>query len=719
MLDFNQADRQQSHLPGPPTNDRERVERLKAELGFRLESVLHYLLPGGRVVRNEYEAADTTGTSGRSLKVRLDGDKRGVWSDFATGEIGSDPIDLWQAVKRCDFPTALKEIEGWLGLAPPIPARVKSADKKPNKETILPPPSATWHYLNADGNIMAMVRRYDLEDGSKEFRPWDALNQKFAAPDPRPLYNLPGIKTSNQVVLVEGEKCADALIGLGICATTAMGGSNAPTGKTDWTPLTGKSVLIWPDNDETGKKYAGKARASIEAVGGKARVLEVPADKPEKWDAADAVLDGFDIAAFLSEGKPEVGRINLKKWSVALFEPGKAPDREWLVDGVFPLAVAGLLCATGDTGKGMLGLDLALKAAGGYGDGDLVNPITAFGNKVAARGTAVIFSAEDDQAELWRRLDNLDPSGERRKRAADKMVLVPLPNAGGPVPLVVPGRNGPEVTEDFRRIVDQLTAIKDLRLVLLDPMAAFVLSDVTTDPAAGAFATGLLASIATETGAAVIVAHHMNKSIKEISSPENARAAIRGTTAIVDGVRCAYALWTPDAKAAKAECKRLGVQWARGMVCHGAVVKSNGPADRRKHVWLRNGFGLLEVKNDVLARVRLSDDELKDLLVADIAQAGKDGRPFRKTGVNGLYERRDELTPELRDLSKHKIDRLTRELLEKKLIVRAAFQTSKFLDVPEGQFAQGIGQLEPGYRETERALNTSRSGLTSREVTGK
>jgi hypothetical protein len=49
-----------------------------------------------------------------------------------------------------------------------------------------------------------------------------------------------------------------------------MGGSNAPPEKTDWTPLAGKTVLIWPDNDEpdekgriAGQVYAENARKAI------------------------------------------------------------------------------------------------------------------------------------------------------------------------------------------------------------------------------------------------------------------------------------------------------------------------------------------------------------------------------------------------------------------------------------------------------------------------
>jgi putative DNA primase/helicase len=58
----------------------------------------------------------------------------------------------------------------------------------------------------------------------------------WRAPDPRPLYNLPAYQPHNAGVLVEGEKCADALIRLGIVATTAMNGAKAPIDKTTGAP---------------------------------------------------------------------------------------------------------------------------------------------------------------------------------------------------------------------------------------------------------------------------------------------------------------------------------------------------------------------------------------------------------------------------------------------------------------------------------------------------
>ena len=56
----------------------------------------------------------------------------------------------------------------------------------------------------------------------------------------------PALARATQVVLVEGEKCAQALIEAGVIATTAMHGANAPVEKTDWSPLANKMCSFGP-----------------------------------------------------------------------------------------------------------------------------------------------------------------------------------------------------------------------------------------------------------------------------------------------------------------------------------------------------------------------------------------------------------------------------------------------------------------------------------------
>lgn len=132
-------------------------------------------------------------------------------------------------------------------------------------------------------------------------QPSNPSSPALAAPESRPLYNQSGVVAAEQVILVEGEKCAQALIEAGITATTAMHGANAPVDKTDWSPLAGKAVLIWPDRDKPGFGYAEAASQAVLMAGATSCAILLPPDaKPEGWDAADALAEGFDQV----RGKP-------------------------------------------------------------------------------------------------------------------------------------------------------------------------------------------------------------------------------------------------------------------------------------------------------------------------------------------------------------------------------------------------------------------------------
>ncbi|HNE33886.1 MAG TPA: AAA family ATPase, partial [Nitrospira sp.] len=300
-LDFNDAiDPREAQL-----ND---TEALRAGLLDRLESVLLYLFPQGRIRGGKFYVGDVDGNAGKSLVVELEGDRRGLWKDFASDE-GGDVIDLWARSQglsaRHDFPQLTSEIRQWLGVAAPAQTVARREGRSvPIDE--LGPYTAKWDYLTADGELIACVYRYDPPTG-KEYRPWDVRARMWRAPDPRPLYNQPAVAQANQVILVEGEKCADALVQLGIVATTAMNGAKAPINKTNWAPLAGKSVLIWPDRDAPGWDYAeNAAKACVTAGCVSVAILVPPADMPEKWDAADAVDEGFNCVEFIRQAERRV-----------------------------------------------------------------------------------------------------------------------------------------------------------------------------------------------------------------------------------------------------------------------------------------------------------------------------------------------------------------------------------------------------------------------------
>ncbi|MDR2451415.1 MAG: hypothetical protein LBE85_06510 [Candidatus Accumulibacter sp.] len=297
MLDFNDT-----QTPVPRDLDAER-EAIRTELLARVESVLAALFPAGRKRGGKFLTGDVLGSPGDSLEIVLDGEKAGLWTDRATGD-GGDIFALIAAHlgidAHADFPRVLDAATELLGRAPAAPAR---KGKKEAPVDDLGPATAKWDYLDASGKLIAVVYRYDPPGRKKEFRPWDARRRKMAPPDPRPLYNQPGMASASLVVLVEGEKCAQALIDAGIVATTAMHGANAPVEKTDWSPLVGKVVLVWPDRDKPGWEYATLAAQAILSAGAKTcHILYPPEEAADGWDAADAVAEGFDVAAFLTHG---------------------------------------------------------------------------------------------------------------------------------------------------------------------------------------------------------------------------------------------------------------------------------------------------------------------------------------------------------------------------------------------------------------------------------
>lgn len=116
-----------------------------------------------------------------------------------------------------------------------------------------------WTYHDAGGVPVGVVVRYETPDGSKAVIPIsrqpDGQWSIRAMPEPRLLYQLPTMAGAERVYVTEGEKAADAIISLRLVATTSPGGCKAAS-KADWSPLAGKQVIILPDADEPGERYA-------------------------------------------------------------------------------------------------------------------------------------------------------------------------------------------------------------------------------------------------------------------------------------------------------------------------------------------------------------------------------------------------------------------------------------------------------------------------------
>ncbi|MCK4342443.1 MAG: DUF3987 domain-containing protein [Phycisphaerae bacterium] len=166
------------------------------------------------------------------------------------------------------------------------------------------PRSAQWVYQDADGNPIGMVVRWNRPGDQKDIRPVSRTPEGWiigGMTRPKPLYQLPTLANASRVYVCEGELAVDAVISLGLIATTSSNGSKSAN-QTDWTLLAGRAVVILPDADEAGEQYAADVAAILAKLNPPAAVrimrtshskingTDMPyMDLPPKGDIADWV----------------------------------------------------------------------------------------------------------------------------------------------------------------------------------------------------------------------------------------------------------------------------------------------------------------------------------------------------------------------------------------------------------------------------------------------
>ncbi len=315
------------------------------------------------------------------------------------------------------------------------------------------------------------------------------------------------------------------------------------------------------------------------------------------------------------------------------------PQREWLLRrGEVPMlarGVVGLLVAPGGRGKTYALCDLAISIATGAPWLGVID--------VASRGRVVLALAEEDDAEVRRRLYEV----ARARRLDDDAIvaadarIVALGLAGRDVSLVVV--EGASVTpSELHGEILRLVSMHEHQAVLFDPLARWA-PGVEADNAIATRAIELLEQIAIASRGTVVVAHHTAKWSRRDGESGGHGSSARGVTAITDGVR-----WVAELRGDDDESLAL------------AVVKSNGsplgdpiPLARDRATGVLRGMSAQEIAESGRgARDGHRIDALVSTLLAKLAERGE-------TGVHGQRALRDLLpgkTDRVRSAIKRAID---------------------------------------------------------------
>ena len=206
---------------------------------------------------------------------------------------------------------------------------------------------------------------YRRTDGSK-YGIWFHLEngawKKGRGNAPHSLY-IAG-QLTGAVFVVEGEKDCDTLHKLGYDAVSGEDGAGPGKWRPEYTEqLKGLSVVIFQDNDQTGKDYAQETAAAIHGVASSVQVLDLTqvwTNMPEKGDISDLVAKfgaekSCDMIAKLISTTPQ--------WEpppseadplLSLFkslEDFPEEDAKWLIPGWIPAGQISVIAADGGIGK--------------------------------------------------------------------------------------------------------------------------------------------------------------------------------------------------------------------------------------------------------------------------------------------------------------------------------------------------------------------------------
>ncbi len=175
-------------------------------------------------------------------------------------------------------------------------------------KAVAPGIAAIYGYPDADGNPHYEVVRYEPKSFRQRRPDGHGGHSWSVAGLERVPYKLPSLRAhiehKRTIVVCEGEKDADTLGALGVCATTNAGGANW-----HWTPefvshfRGAKQIIVIPDCDEgdgSGATQKGREAAAARAemllrVCSDVRVVDLEPDRHDGYDVTDWLADGHTI----------------------------------------------------------------------------------------------------------------------------------------------------------------------------------------------------------------------------------------------------------------------------------------------------------------------------------------------------------------------------------------------------------------------------------------
>lgn len=183
----------------------------------------------------------------------------------------------------------------------PTPYQIEYIEDRdpPAKDVIYEFPNEEVYCYPCERNSYFFVKRLEPK-GFRQFHIDKHGNRIYKLPNmrKRPIFGDPNeIINHDQILVVSGERTCIAArnrsFGRPWYVVTWSGGDGA-VGLSDWNGMAGKRVVIWPDNDLTGKRAGQHLAGLLGAMNVRSQVIDMDSRFREKWDLADENPDGID-----------------------------------------------------------------------------------------------------------------------------------------------------------------------------------------------------------------------------------------------------------------------------------------------------------------------------------------------------------------------------------------------------------------------------------------
>ena len=521
--------------------------------------------------------------------------------------------------------------------------------------------SKVWHpYCHSDGTLIYMrLRLRNPQTGEKKIIPISKSHDGYSFKEPdwdkngfsngKPIYGLEKLAKfpSAAVYIVEGELVADTLNdffakngqeGNFIAITT---GAATSATKADLTTLAGRQVIIWPDNDSAGNSYANEIttllyelKCSIEWVS----INEL--NLPEKADFVDWLNlnpdANFEKFNLLNKAHPIHGELMEPLFDIAEASVGQylltaPPPRKYLLEQCLPIGKTGLLVGMGGVRKSQLMLELQISIATG-------EPLCGYWH-IGEKGATLGLFAEEDNEEIHRRLFfSTEKLSKSDKTLIKERVFIKSMLGLNNQMVTKQDYSGVQMTDFIGRLILTAKQISNLKLIILDPASRFRGGDENSSADTTRFVEAC-EIVAKETGATVLIVHHVNKT--SISASEANQAAARGSSALTDGVRWQMNLNVMSIDAAK----KFGIQEdCRKSYVSAEVTKNNYAPPQQAPVWIE-----LTKPHGILKYVELATTgenkkiEITSKIIEKIKENANKGLEHSKSGFVNAYSGTDNI----------------------------------------------------------------------------